>query len=317
MKTNIYILSIIISLFTIQLNAQSNEKLIIKAKQLKKENKINEAMKIINQVLEQDSRDTEAIVLKTSLLFYHKKKYQDAYDFISKALKDQPNNPILLSQRGLILAQLSKFDLAKNDLKNAINGLKNVKDISIKCKSYKDIGTLAGYLRRNMESYEYLKKAMNCNPNNSEIYINLAATCFDINKTDEGIDYLMKASKIDPNNFMIYGNLGFAYQEKGNYKLAIDYFNKALKLKPNNPQTIGNIAYNQYKLGKLSIALKNINKSIELYPENSYSYRTRALIYLAMKKKKKACNDIETALDKHYTEYHGNAAQEFKNKNCK
>ena len=317
MKTKIYILSIIVSLFTIQLNAQSNEKLIIKAKHLKNEHKIKEAMKIINQVLEQDSRNTEAIVIKTSLLFYHQKKYQGAYDFISKALKEQPNNPILLSQRGLILAQLSKFKLAENDLNNAINELRSVKDTSIKCKSYKEIGTLAGYLRHNMKSYKYLKKALNCNPNNSEIYINLAATCFDINKTDEGINYLKKASKIDSNNFMIYGNLGFAYQEKGNYKLAIDYFNKALKLKPNNPQTIGNIAYNQYKLGKLSIALKNINKSIKLYPENSYSYRTRALIFLAMKKRKKACIDIETALDKHYTKYYGNAAQEFKDKNCK
>jgi len=316
MKTIFFILLFTPSLFTIEVQAQSNEKSITESKQLRQENKIDEAMKIINQVLEKDSLNTDAIVVKASL-FFRLEKYQDAYNIYTKGLNSQPNNSILLSQRGILLAQLGNYELAENDLESAENGLKINQEIPKDCKSYQVIGTLAGYLNHNKKSYKYLKKAMNCNPNNSEVYINLSATCFDLDKTDEGLEYLIKASQFDPDNYMILGNLGFAYQKKGEFKLAIDYFSKALVLKPNEPQAIGNIAFNQYKLGKLTIALENINKSIDLKPENAYSYRTRALIYLEMGEKENACDDIQTAINKDYTKLFGNEAEEFKDLNCK
>jgi regulator of sirC expression with transglutaminase-like and TPR domain len=70
------------------------------------------------------------------------------------------------------------------------------------------------------------------------------------------------------------------------------------------------------KLNDLKGALKDVNKAIELNPYNSYAFRNRALIYLTMKEKEKACEDLHAAVRKGFTEEFGYEVRDSIDNNC-
>lgn len=70
-------------------------------------------------------------------------------------------------------------------------------------------------------------------------------------------------------------------------------------------------------MGDLKGALADVNKSIKLYPANSYAFRNRALIYIEMNKIKKACEDLQAAIDKGFVQSYGQEVIELQKKHCK
>ncbi len=122
--------------------------------------------------------------------------------------------------------------------------------------------------------------------------------------------------EIDPKFFAGYTNLGFAYQSMEKYEKSIECFNKALGIQTEDPVTLNNRSYSKMKLGDLKGAMEDVNLSIALMPGNSYAYRNRAMIYISMGKKDKACVDIKTAIEKGFTEAYGNSIMDLMNENC-
>ena len=79
---------------------------------------------------------------------------------------------------------------------------------------------------------------------------------------------------------------------------------------------LNNRGYAEYKLNKLSLALQDINRSLELYPENSFAYKNRALVYLAMKDREKACADLEKAEAAGFTQMYGDEVKKLRLEYC-
>ena len=77
-----------------------------------------------------------------------------------------------------------------------------------------------------------------------------------------------------------------------------------------------NRGYAKYKLKDYKSALKDITRSIDLYPANSYAFRNRALVYLSLDKKEKACENLQKAIDLGYSGMYGNDVEELLKKNC-
>ena len=84
------------------------------------------------------------------------------------------------------------------------------------------------------------------------------------------------------------------------------YFDKAVILAPDEPLCYSNRSFSRLKTNDLNGAMKDINKSLDLYASNSYAYKIRALIYIEKGKIKKACEDLETALELRDTKQYGN-----------
>lgn len=63
-------------------------------------------------------------------------------------------------------------------------------------------------------------------------------------------------------------------------------------------------------------AMEDVNSSLKFNEDNSYAYRNRALIYLALGKKEKACSDIQTAMDKNFIKFYGNSILDLWRENC-
>ena len=291
--------------------AQNSDKLLAQSKDLKEDNRLDEALVKIDKVLSK-VENIDAYFLKAEILF-DMKKYQIVYDTYNEVVELDPTNSIALTKRGLFLVKLNEHAAAEKDLNDA---MEYANTDSLKCYVYANAGAVFGYLGQHEKSFDYLRKAVECDSTNLDVLVSLGATCDALGKTDLALNYLNKALSLDSTNFMIYGNIGFILQGQEKYAEAVSSFEKALELKPEEPQTMGNLAFNQYKLGKLDAAIENINKSIKLYPQNSYSYRTRAMIYLKKGENEKACEEIQISIEKGYTKLHGDGAVEFQRNNC-
>jgi tetratricopeptide (TPR) repeat protein len=87
-------------------------------------------------------------------------------------------------------------------------------------------------------------------------------------------------------------------------------------LDPKEPLAYNNRAYCKFKLGDLKGALADVNQSLALYPANSYAYRNRALIYLAQKKMKSVCEDVQEALRLGFSGMYGDEMEKLQQQYC-
>ena len=95
--------------------------------------------------------------------FVKEQKYEDAYNCYSKAIELDPNDPILYSNRSLMLSNLNHFDEAINDAKKAIQLNPSY------AKAYLRLGK--AYEARNdfQKAYEAYSQGLEKDPNNAQI----------------------------------------------------------------------------------------------------------------------------------------------------
>lgn len=105
-----------------------------------------------------------------------------------------------------------------------------------------------------------------------------------------------------PEDPMALEERGFLYLEKETYQMALEDFQKVVALNSlaNEPTEVQAYGYNNrgfayYKNDCLEEALRDINYAIELLPENAYAYKNRALVYIELGEKDKACQDLTRA----------------------
>ena len=132
-----------------------------------------------------------------------------------------------------LFGQGKKFFFAKDFLKAELIFL-NLED------SGYDHPNLLEYLAKiyiSLESYEkaiiYLKKALEINQENSELYFNLGTIYFKKKKYKISISFYLQGLKFDPYNAYAYSNLAGNYEEILDYINAVENYKKAFLLNKN------------------------------------------------------------------------------------
>ena len=83
----------------------------------------------------------------------------------------------------------------------------------------------------------FLKKALESNPKNPNIYYNLGTSYFKRNEIEISINYYLQGLSFDSNNAFAYSNLAGCYEEILDYVNAVKYYKKAFFLNKNLLQT--------------------------------------------------------------------------------
>lgn len=131
-------------------------------------------------------------------------------------------------------------------------------------------------------------KASQFDPDNVEIYINLATSKFYINDFAAAEEIVQKALTLQERTSDAYNLLGMINVEKGELKKAIGSYNRGLEIESNNAYILNNRGYVYLKLAELGSALQDINESIVIDPDNPWAYRNKGIYYFQI-------NDIENA----------------------
>ncbi|MSP27277.1 MAG: tetratricopeptide repeat protein [Methylococcales bacterium] len=170
------------------------------------------------------------ILLIQAELFSQQKQYAKAFDLLTTALIEQPDQPELLYTRALIAEHLHKQDVVEKDLKKIL-----VKE-----------------------------------PNNVEALNTLGYSLLDDPKRyNEAAGYLQKALKLRPDEAVIMDSYGWLQFKQGRTQIALDYLQRAYTKQQEN-EIAAHLAEVLWSLGRRDEAKKLINKAIKDAPEDEY-----------------------------------------------
>ena len=103
--------------------------------------------------------------------------------------------------------------------------------------------------------------------------IDKAMALFKERKYKEAIDAFSAVLETEPDNADVYNNLAVAYSCDGNFEQAENYFIKALELDPQLAQAYINLSDLYYKAGDLASAVGTLQKGSYELENNRLSYK--------------------------------------------
>ncbi len=170
------------------------------------------------------------ILLIQAETYSQQKQYQKAFDSLTNALIEQPDQPELLYTRALIAEHLNKQDVLEADL----------------------------------------KKILAKEPNNVEALNALGYSLLsDPKRYAEAESYLQKALKLRPDEAVVIDSYGWLQFKRGRNEVALDYLQRAYAKQQEN-EIAAHIAEVLWTLGKKDEAKKLFNKAIKDAPEDEY-----------------------------------------------
>jgi len=149
-----------------------------------------------------------------------------AIDYLSNAIKSEPENANSYNNRGVLFNQINKSESAIIDFNKAINLGNN--------KAYTNRGIAYSKLGKFKMALLDFNKALSLNKS-YEAYYNRGLVFFEMKKYNESIEDFNNAIKIFPNMPDVYYNRGSAYRHLNKYRLAIEDYSYVIKFQPNNP----------------------------------------------------------------------------------
>ncbi len=168
--------------------------------------------------------------------------------------------------------------------------------------SYKGWYTFYG-LNNLEEAEKHYAKAMELNPNNADVYFNLARWVYpNADEPDlvKSIMYAKKAARLIKGERLgeLYDGIGYIYLSVGMYDEAEEFYELAADILPNWQVNSAQWWLNMIQ-GNFNEALTYAEKNVELYPENNRSYLELARTYAHMEEYDTALVIFDTWYDRY------------------
>lgn len=224
----------------------------------------------------------------------------DAIAYYKKAIRLDPKMTDAYSNLGAALISIKEYNEALTVLNKAqqldpTNDKiqKLISDISETQKGSSYDEALALHQQGKVkEAIEIYKKAIQEDPNNPEVYINLGAAYQSLKNYDLAIQQYRKAISLDPNSSLAYFYLGTTLHAKNSINDAISNYKKALTIDPNNKQVKDSLkaaedakvqillseGLNAYSKKSIDEAKSIFEQALKLNPNNALGYYYLGLI---------------------------------------
>lgn len=187
-----------------------------------------EAKQRLNALKTVEPEQKLRLVLVEAELLTKQKKYQQAFDVLTRRLKESPKQPELLYSRALVAENLDKLDILETDLLAVLEKYPN--DINaLNALGY----TLANRTQRYEDANKYLSKALALKPNEPVIIDSYGWLQFRLGNLGQAKLYLERAySKLKEAEIAAHlVEVLWVMEEKQQAKVL---FSKAWKMEPNN-----------------------------------------------------------------------------------
>ncbi|MEA3475609.1 MAG: tetratricopeptide repeat protein [Candidatus Cloacimonadota bacterium] len=210
-----------------------------------------------------------------------KGNYDKAIECYQKVVEINPDDAKAHFNLGDQYFNKTLYDEAIKEYEIALNYTQDDLD---KAVLYERLGHLYHHPKENYDkSIEYFKKALNIQPEDEIIYVNMGTVYADKGDYSKAIEYYQKAIEIDPDDASAYYNMGNAYDKMGNYDKAIAFYQKAIEINPDDAYAYNNMGLVYYYKGwKTSAA--------------DYLYQA-GLIYLKQNNRQRVLRQIDVMKD--------------------
>ncbi|MGE5681272.1 MAG: tetratricopeptide repeat protein [Bacillota bacterium] len=197
-------------------------------------------------------------------LYYDNKKYQDAADVLTEAVKSFPDSYPVNLLLGLSFSQLNNFQQAKEYLKKSIE--LNPKDVT----ALSAMGFVLNQMKQSKEATGYIKEALKVDPNNAELLGTLGMIYNTQKKWSECDSAYTEALKIDSSNVLLLNNYAYSLAERGiRLDEALRMAQTAVGKEPGNSSYLDTYGWVYFKMGNFEKAEEYVRKAIEIDKNNS------------------------------------------------
>ena len=184
------------------------------------------------QSIKVENQDQKIVLIQAEgELLTDEKRYAEAMDVYSNALKNNPD-PDLLYSRAMLAEKMDRLDILERDLKKILEIDPNHAQ-ALNALGY----TLADRTDRYQEAYTFIKKALDLEPNDFYILDSMGWVLYRLGRLDESIKYLNKAlnERQDPE---IAAHLGEVLWVKGDRAAAREIWEAALQQTPEDTRLL-------------------------------------------------------------------------------
>lgn len=155
---------------------------------LSKEKQYDVANQRINELYAKFPKQKQRVLLIQAEFYNQQKQYQKAFDLMTAALTEQPDQIDLLYARALVAEHLKKQDIVEKDLKQILQKDPNNVE-ALNALGY----SLLNYPERYTEAESYLKKALELHPDEAVIIDSYGWLLFKQGKHQQALEHLQKA----------------------------------------------------------------------------------------------------------------------------
>ncbi|MGB5156394.1 MAG: tetratricopeptide repeat protein [Desulfobacterales bacterium] len=262
---------------------------LFKAIILAQEQKIDQALVLINEIIKENTKDIGAHTLKGDILV-SKRDFPGAIAAYRAVIGEQPGNTDMSSKLAMvhylngepaIAEDIYKKLLVQNDtLRSARFGLANIYQRTNKIDMAKE------------QMQIILKK----NPDDIEALVMMGDLEILSKNQRKAISYYEEVIKHDPGSVTANYKMGVMHAAENNYKEAVKYFEKSLSVNPDYFPAMNMIIKIKLNEKKLDEALARCFKQVGISPKNTAFRLMLGQLYVLKKDPEAARNSFETAL---------------------
>lgn len=257
---------------------------------LKQGKPVDEPEKIINEVLKENPRDNDALLLQGKMLVA-KRKPQDAIVAFRTVLKDNPNSDEVLTLLGNAHLLNGETGLAKESLQKALElNPKNMSAKFVLARYYANTNDYDAAIKLLDEILKSSPKDLNALQAEIEIF----AAKRDLKRLQ---DTLVKVKEAYPDNPLGYYQLGQFYMAQGRFDAAIrEYELMMKKSRADVLQPLVGIVNAYVKQGKQNTAITRLTDLIKGRADHPYAHGLLAQLYIAQKRYHEAEKELREAI---------------------
>lgn len=195
-----------------------------------------------------DPKNTDAMLKLSELLFYVK-KYHESFDYVNRAIKENPYIGRAYFLKGMIYLETGDTTKAISSMQTAIEQDTKYYD------AYIQLGLLLTR-KRSAIAADYFNSAITLQPNDKEAYYDKAMYYQTMGDIENAINAYLDLLQVDSLYKYALYNLGYIYyNDKEDYPKALSYFNKTL-------QSDSSYSYAYYSRGNCYLQLNESEKAL-------------------------------------------------------
>ena len=269
------------------------------------------------------------------IAYIHSADFADPFAFFTSAIKTNPNNAMVLEERGIAYYYKGIMDKAMSDFDSSIRVCPTYpppyfnkgmiytssndhykaeyffsqalkydtlsKDlIRFKEEAIESIAHEKYLLRKYDESKSILKKVIMIYPNNSRLHNYLGLAFYCTSKFDSALYEYNKAIELEKNIFSYYDSRGMAEYHLKDFIGALNDFNRALDLNPDFRDSWGSRGMTKIELKDYEGAIYDLTKVISMKHDLGAAWYYRGLSYFKLNKQAEAKDNMNKALELGY-----------------
>jgi tetratricopeptide (TPR) repeat protein len=274
---------------------------------------------------EEDSK--VAVLQRLIQLLIQQRRYNDALEYLHLAVDSGYGGQEIMRKIGLIHMELDQYDEAikifstmlekdpeahqvrlylglafeeKGDLDSASSEFHKIPQDS---GNYIDaIGHIAFILKEKGKpelAVAALKTAIEDNPRQLELYLNLSSLYEALDKSDDALALLLllDAEKRFESDTRLQFRIGVLYDALGKRAESIERMKKVISINPHDAQALNFIGYTYAEMGiNLGEALSYLKKAVEIRPNDGFILDSLGWVYFKLKKYDEAVRYLEEAV---------------------